>query len=299
MFEKSVIVTGCDSGLGFALCEYLALKGYHVLAGCKSNQGVTKVSRLFNEILERLNCCNGALINTTRVGSVAILDITSDESVDAFYSWCCLLIDERKIPPLYALDCCTLNKSKAEELRRWQKVLNTNVLGTVRVTLTFLPMLNNSFKHFKRRGRVIFISSVLDTFALAGQSSYIASKHALKGFCDALSHDLYEKNIDVILVSPGALGDTCLFDYDLNDPVFNLNVRRDRIKKSLGILRKFGSSCHLVAKTVVQALETSWPRFEYRNTAGTLLFNILAWVPKGLYKWLVNFILTNLAIYAS
>jgi len=55
----------------------------------------------------------------------------------------------------------------------------------------------------RRKGDVIFISSVQGQISIPFRSSYSASKHALQSFADCLRAEIADKNVNVIVVNPG------------------------------------------------------------------------------------------------
>ncbi|EKX73694.1 oxidoreductase, short chain dehydrogenase/reductase family member protein [Theileria equi strain WA] len=227
---KSVLVTGSDSGLGLSLCKELIKRGFFVIASCKSKKGLNKIKRVLEisefdqedvDIAEEL-----AAEREPRKGISILLDVTSDASVENAARVVSDGIKSGKAPNLHALvnnagiwrfslieESCLSVESRLRELERWKLIMETNLIGPVRVTLGFLPVLKMS-----KGSRIIFVSSVLDRIAMPGQSSYISSKYALRGFHEALLHDLMHSGVQSIIICPGAIRDTCLFDYDFSLP---------------------------------------------------------------------------------
>lgn len=119
-----------------------------------------------------------------------------------------------------------------EELERWKLVMETNLMGSVRVSLRLLPFL----ARYEGFARIIFITSVVDETGVPGQSSYVSSKFALRGFHESLMHELEGTNIATVTVAPGALSDTCLFDYDFKlNKEYRLNDTH-RLKNGMSTL---------------------------------------------------------------
>jgi len=65
-------------------------------------------------------------------------------------------------------------------IQDFQEVLNINLLGTINVTQTFLPLIR------KECGRIVNMASTLGRIALANHAPYSISKHGIEAFSDAL-----------------------------------------------------------------------------------------------------------------
>jgi short-subunit dehydrogenase len=81
---------------------------------------------------------------------------------------------------------------------RW--LVDINFWGTVYGTRLFLPLLRE-----QREAQIVNISSIFGIVAVAGQTAYAASKFAVRGFGDALRHELGDSNIVVTTVYPGGV----------------------------------------------------------------------------------------------
>jgi 3-oxoacyl-[acyl-carrier protein] reductase len=80
----------------------------------------------------------------------------------------------------------------------FEKVLDTNLVGTFRVVRRALPRMLRA-----RKGRVILISSVVAFSGAAGQVNYAASKAGLVGFGRSLAREIGGRNITVNVIAPG------------------------------------------------------------------------------------------------
>ena len=80
----------------------------------------------------------------------------------------------------------------------FQRVLDANLTGAFRVAKRATPAMLKA-----RRGRLIFISSVVALAGAPGQANYAASKAGLIGFARALTRELGSRNITSNVIAPG------------------------------------------------------------------------------------------------
>jgi short-subunit dehydrogenase len=78
--------------------------------------------------------------------------------------------------------------------------MNINFWGGVRLTHAFLPLLRK-----EKAAQIVLTSSVFGLIGPPGQTAYAASKFALRGFGEALRHELAQTNIGVTMVHPGGI----------------------------------------------------------------------------------------------
>jgi len=81
---------------------------------------------------------------------------------------------------------------------RW--LVDINFWGTVYGTRLFLPLLRQ-----EREAQIVNVSSIFGIMAVAGQTAYAASKFAVRGFSDALRHELADSRIIVATVYPSGV----------------------------------------------------------------------------------------------
>jgi short-subunit dehydrogenase len=79
-------------------------------------------------------------------------------------------------------------------------LMNVNFWGVVNGTKLFLPILRE-----QKSAHIVNISSVFGFIAPPGNAAYSASKFAVRGFTEALRHELFDSHIAVSLVHPGGI----------------------------------------------------------------------------------------------
>lgn len=172
--SKTVLVTGASSGLGLHTAQALRDAGWTVIAGARSFQKGEK---------DGMHCLP--------------LDVTDDQSVLDFVA------EARKISPrLDALVQCAgilvLGSCEETSLEEYQRVMNTNFMGMVRMNHAVLPVMRA-----QKEGRIVMFSSINGLLGVPFQSAYTAAKHAVEGYAECLMMETHGMGIQVCLVEPG------------------------------------------------------------------------------------------------
>lgn len=175
---KLAVVTGASRGLGQAIAEALAERGFHLILTARDE-------RSLNRLATRLP-------NATAVAC----DIRDPQSVAA------LAAVVRKCRRLDVLINNAGIAGPAEPIASlsfdvWREVIDTNLHGTFLVTQSMLP--------FLVKGSVIVNNlSIAARTAFPGMAAYNASKRGLLGFTETLREELHPRSIRVVALMPGA-----------------------------------------------------------------------------------------------
>ncbi|XP_061548900.1 retinol dehydrogenase 1 isoform X2 [Phycodurus eques] len=178
---KHVLITGCDSGFGNLLARQLDHKGFHVIAACLTERGSTELARSASPRLRTL-----------------LLDVTDGESIRRAREFVNREVGERGLWGLVnnAGRSTPIGPAEWMRLEDFTKVLDVNLMGTVDMTLHFLPLLKMA------RGRVVNVASVMGRLALIG-GGYCLSKWGVEAFSDSLRRDMKHFGIKVSIIEPG------------------------------------------------------------------------------------------------
>lgn len=177
-----VVVTGCSSGIGFALAQKLkSSKRFRVVATCRAS----KVNDLAQLLPENDNFL------------IRVLDVTDEKNredlIAAIYQkWrrIDVLVNNAGISYRSVVE----HMDDASEIKQ----LETNYLGPMALTrLVFPPMREQG------GGKIINVSSVSGLMAMPTMASYSASKHALEGASEALWYEAKPFGIHVSIVQLG------------------------------------------------------------------------------------------------
>jgi short-subunit dehydrogenase len=179
------VVTGAGSGIGRALAQQLAAAGSALALADIDEAGLLETA----QSLEKKN----VLITTQG------LDVADEEGVSSFaedvtkrHGRVTLLINNAGV---------ALHGNFEEiSLDDFRLLMNINFWGTVYGVTYFLPVLKR-----EKRAQIVNISSVFGMIAPAGQCAYAASKFAVRGFTEALRHELEGSNVGVSCVHPGGI----------------------------------------------------------------------------------------------
>jgi NAD(P)-dependent dehydrogenase (short-subunit alcohol dehydrogenase family) len=183
--EGVAVVTGAGSGIGRALAQQLAAKGSALAIADIDEAGLLQTA-------ESLKSKNAAL--TTHV-----LDVADEQGVKSFaedvsgrHGRVTLLVNNAGVSLHGDFEEISL------EDFRW--LMDINFWGTVYGVKYFLPLLKR-----EQRAQIVNLSSVFGIIAPAGQVAYAASKFAVRGFTEALRHELAGSLIDITCVHPGGI----------------------------------------------------------------------------------------------
>ena len=169
---RTVLVTGGNRGIGYAIAEEFVAAGHRVAVTARSGEGPT-----------------GAL--TVRA------DVTDGASLDAAFAEI-----EEKLGPVEVVvanagitrDMLILRMSDED----FERVIDTNLTGAFRVVKRASKgMLKARF------GRIILVSSVVGLLGGAGQVNYAASKSGLVGLARSVTRELGSRGITANVVAPG------------------------------------------------------------------------------------------------
>jgi NAD(P)-dependent dehydrogenase (short-subunit alcohol dehydrogenase family) len=178
-------VTGAGSGIGRALAQQLAAAGSALALADIDEAGLEQTAQ---SIVKK-----SALITTH------VVDVAKEESVKNFAS------DVRERHGRVSLlinnaGVALLGDFQEVSLEDFRWLMEINFWGTVYGVKYFLPLLKR-----EPRAHIVNLSSVFGIIAPAGQAAYSASKFAVRGFTEALRHELEGSNIGVSCVHPGGI----------------------------------------------------------------------------------------------
>ncbi|HFD12211.1 MAG TPA: SDR family NAD(P)-dependent oxidoreductase [Crenotrichaceae bacterium] len=257
--QKTILITGCSSGIGLDSARQLKSKGYRVFATARKTEDVEQlqnegfdalqldlqdsksIHKAVAQVLEKTNGQLDVLFNNGAVGQPgAVEDLTRDVLRQQF---------------------------------------EINLFGTHELTNLIIPVMRK-----QGYGKILYTSSVLGFVALKYRGAYNASKFALEGLVDTLRLELKGTQIYPVLIEPGPIL-TKFRENAFRLFTENINVSQSAHAKIYeGLTEKLGSEGPVVpftlgpeavTKKVITALDSSKPSARYYVTFPTYLLGYL------------------------
>ena len=259
MNPKSILITGCSSGIGHCVALGLQRRGHRVIASCRKAADVERLQS------EGLTCVQ--------------LDLDDSSSIKHGFKESLDLCDDR-LDALFNNGAWGL-PGAVEDLSREaiRAQFETNLFG-------WMELSNLALKHMRRHntGRLIQNSSVLGLVAFPYRGAYTASKFALEGLTDTLRMELANTGIRVSLIEPGPIESRFRANAE---QAFRRYIRRqdsaheasyqamEQRLQHKGKSTGFTLPADAVLKKVIHALESPRPKARYYVTTPTFAFGYL------------------------
>lgn len=257
--QKSILITGCSTGIGLFTAQQLQKRGYQVFATARKVEDVQHLKQLGlnslqldlddslsikNALIKILNQTNGELFALFNNGAYGLAGAVEDLSREAL-----------------------------------RAQFETNLFGTVELTNLILPVMRK-----QGHGRIIQNSSVLGFAAMPYRGAYNASKFALEGISDTLRQELNDTNIHISLIEPGpiisefrtnaykAFKKYIDVDKSCHQSQYKSMIERLQIE---GAAAPFTLGPEAVCNKVIHALEAKQPHARYYVTKPTYIMGYL------------------------
>lgn len=272
--SRSILITGCSTGIGFDVATTLDKLGFQVFATARKEQDVENLRSLGLRAQQ--------------------LDLTDQSSIEHAVNW---VLTETG-GTLYALfNNGAYGQPGAIEdlpLAALRAQFETNFFGWHSLTQLVLPIMRQ-----QGYGRIIQNSSVLGFVAMPFRGAYNASKFAIEGYTDTLRLELLDTNIQVSLIEPGPIATRFratalekIYQYiDVENSLY-----REKYLPQIARLEKQESSTSFtlpasaVTKKVLHALNSKKANARYFVTTPTYIMALFkrllpnAWLDKILAK---------------
>lgn len=271
--EKSILITGCSSGIGYGVAQDLRNAGWRVFASCRK---LADCERLISEGFDspRIDYADG---DSIAAGLAEVLAATGG-TLDALFN-----NGAFAVPGL-------VEDIPVEALR---DIFETNLFGQHDLTRQVIPVMRA-----QGHGRILMNSSVLGTVGYPWRGAYNATKFALNGLTETLRMEMGGSGIHVSLIEPGPVTS----DFRKNaiahferwiDPTqtaraADYEAERSQLYGSPGKAR-FELPPSAVSKKVLHALTSANPRPRYFVTAPTYFAEALRrFLPTRWRDWVLS-----------
>ena len=178
MTQKTILITGCSSGIGYDAAHGLRAIGWRVFAACRTDDDCARL-RAQGFDSPRIDYAD----ETTIFQALKDIEQATGSTLDAVFN------NGAHATPGAVEDLPT------DALRA---IFEVNVFGWHTLVRAAIPMMRA-----QGHGRIIQCSSVLGFVGMPWRGAYNATKHAIEGLTDTLRIEMRDTPIDVILIEPG------------------------------------------------------------------------------------------------
>lgn len=252
---RSILITGCSSGIGRAAVHTMRERGWRVIATARTADDIARLKNFDGVDALRLELNDPQSIATC---AIRALELTRGSLTALFNN------------AAYGQPGAVEDLSPA--LLREQ--FEVNVIGTHDLTRRLIPAMRKNGE-----GRIVNCSSVLGLVSAPYRGAYCASKFALEALTTALRLELEGSGISVSLIDPGPIRSRFVehvaarlvetIDID-NSP--HRTAYRERLEAfQAGGTNRFKLEPEAVTKRLVHAVESSRPRRHYYVTVPTYM----------------------------
>ena len=274
MTQKTLLITGCSTGIGYAAAHAMRDRGWRVFASCRNPEDCARlISEGFDSPRIELRDAD-----SIRTGLQEVLAAT-DGRLDALFN-----NGARGLPG-------AVEDLPTDGLR---DLMESNLIGWHDLTRQTIPIMRS-----QGHGRIVQNSSVLGYVSMRYRGAYVATKHALEGLTDSLRIELRDSPIHVSLIEPGPITSDMrrnnaaqFFEWiDWENSAFAESYRQGLVKRfsndTTG-LDPFELPADAVCKKLAHALEAPKPRARYRVTTPAHAMNMLRRIlPTSLLDWVI------------
>ena len=256
---KSVLITGCSSGLGLYMAESLQRDGWMVFATARKEHDIENLK--------------------SKGFDTYYLDVTDSGSIEKLVKY----VSEKTDGKLYALinNAGCGYSGALEDITRdtMRNQFEVNVFGVHELTNQVIPIFRKN-----KTGRIVNISSAAGRFSTPFMGAYSASKFALEALSDALRFELRNTGIKISIIEPGPLKSDfsknalTLFQNQIKPPE---NSHYKDIYEKMGKYRRTKETKKNIPgpealyKKIKHALESKSPKIRYLITKEAYLASYL------------------------
>ncbi|NOD36424.1 MULTISPECIES: SDR family NAD(P)-dependent oxidoreductase [unclassified Ruegeria] len=178
--QKSILITGCSSGIGLDAAHGMRARGWRVFASCRQQRDCDRL---------RAQGFESPKIDYTDTKSItsglsSVLEATGG-TLDALFN-----NGAHGLPG-------AVEDVPTDGLRH---IFETNVFGWHELTRQVIPVMRE-----QGYGRIVQCSSVLGLVAFPWRGAYVATKYAIEGLTDTMRLELRDTGIHVVLIEPGPI----------------------------------------------------------------------------------------------
>ena len=273
--NKSILITGCSTGIGAALVAEFLRQGFLVFGSIRDKKMEVLLKKKYGDNFVPL-----------------LFDVTNYSQISKAYKKVKLTLKGANLGILINnAGIAKLGPVEHISSEEFDLHLKTMVLGTFNCVKIFLPLLGA--KNKISPGKVINISSGGGSIGQPFMASYCSSKHALEGFSESLRRELLIYGIKVIIVAPRAFK-TAIWDksnidgraVDFKKTVYNQAF--DKFTNFIKELSEQGQDVQVLAQKIYKISSLKRPKVKYSMGPSGLQFYLIRTLPKKLIDKLLG-----------
>lgn len=254
MASKSVLITGCSTGIGRATAEHLAARGRTVYATARKLEDIADLEA---------KGCRLLRLDVTDEASMA----AAVEAVESAEGAVGALVNNAGYSQSGAVETVQMDSVRRQ--------FETNVFGLMRMCQLVLPGMRRA-----GAGRIVNVSSMGGKLVFPGGGVYHATKHAVEALSDALRFEVAGFGVDVVIIEPGLIitnfGEAAVASFEGTEDTgpyaeFNGAVAKVTAGAYEGPMAKLGGGPETVAKAIEKAITKRRPKTRYTVTASAKL----------------------------
>lgn len=265
-YKKSILITGCSSGIGFNVAKDLSNAGYQVFASCRKQSDVKKLQACYSDI------------------HWLQLDVTDNDSIKLALDSILQITNGRIDAVFHNAGFGIPGAVEDLDKKIMQNQFDTNVFGVLELTNKIIPIMRQ-----QGGGKIIVNSSILGFISLRYRGAYTSSKFALEGLFNTLRLELMDTPISVSIIQPGPI--TSQFrDSSYQNFLTNINYENSvhfnnyknmqsnilaNQKATYKKLTLFELPPKAISKKILKILQSRKPRARYSVTIPTYFFRFL------------------------
>ena len=179
--SRSVLITGCSTGIGHAAAVRLSKAGWRVFAGVRTERDAETLAS------QTPASCEPIQLDVTDADAIAaasarVAEVVGEDGLDG-------LINNAGLCVASPVECLGVDALRHQ--------LEVNTIGPIALTRATLPLL------MRARGRVVMVSSISGRIPFPIVGAYTASKHALECLSHALRVEIAPCGVRVTVIEPG------------------------------------------------------------------------------------------------
>lgn len=272
MAPKSILITGCSSGIGYDAAHGLKHHGWRVFATCRKEEDC---KRLEDEGFESFPL-DYADTESIAAGLQNALERTGG-TLDAVFNngafACPAAVEDLPVGAL-------------------REIFETNLFGVHELTRLAIPVMRA-----QGHGRIVNCSSILGFIPIKWRGAYVATKYAMEGLTSVLRLEMRDTPIKIVLIEPGPITSKIRvnsiphFEHWID---WENSARAEQYRASL-LKRLYESKgpdtfelpASAVTKKLIRALEAKNPKPRYFVTTPTyLMWGLRRVLPDRVFDWL-------------